>query len=1169
MSSANLTHQFNHLLTQGHTYHFYVENDLKHAWLAEQLNASIDAQNKTKALQVVFGTTHLQLKQLQTYLNSCYPHLSTAILPDWELLPYDLFSPSIDILSQRLKTMYAMLQRQIDVVLIPIHAGMQRLAPKQYLLSHTFLFKTGQTIARIDLQSQLQDAGFNAVKTVLGEGEYSIRGAIIDLFPLGAQAYRLEFMDNTIEAIKCFDVETQRSTQSIDCIELLPLREHPFDKASTQICLNHLQTYFKQLGQKMPTLLSKQLLQQQSFAGMQNYLPLFFEQSSDIFDYLPKDSQLWFTENMQTAMQSHTKLLHDRHHFLQHHSDYPALKPQTLYLNEQEFFTACKRYASACLNANHENQQTQNQKNNHAKHLQNLPNLQISEQNMDVLAQFLQQYSNYKVKILADGLGRCHTLMGFLKPLAAINLTFVLGDINSDAQYVCFDNFLHQGYINHISQTIWLTEHDLFAQKLHSNYKNTQTKNRQASEANIQIHDLSDVMEGDAIVHLEHGIGRYKGLIELNDEEFLQLEYANQSMLYTPIQDMYKIGRYQGISQDLAPIHALGNSAWQKHKQKAYQKVFDTATELLDVYAKRALKIGFKCDFDAQMYELFAQGFGFEETDDQQSAIEAVINDLCTDKPMDRLVCGDVGFGKTEVALRAAFVAVMSGKQVALLAPTTLLVEQHYQTFLKRFANWPVNIADLSRFTDKKSVQQAMQQLKDGSLNIVIGTHKLLSDTLEFKQLGLVIIDEEHRFGVRQKEAFKQLRSGTLQVDVLALTATPIPRSLGMALEGIRDFSIIQTAPNKRLSVKTFIYEERKSILEEAIRREIQRGGQVYLLHNDIQSIYQRQQQLKEQFPDIGIEVAHGQMPGSQLEQIMKDFTQQRFQVLVCTTIIETGIDVPNANTIIVHKAQQFGLAQLHQLRGRVGRSHHQAYAYLLVEDWQNQPKQAKKRLEAITEFQTLGSGFALAMQDLEIRGCGELLGDKQAGEVNHIGFNLYTQLLNKAIRQLKAGQAISLEQNIHCVIELGVSCILPKTYVADMVERLAMYKQFANAHTLAQLTQLKEGMIDQFGKPPLEATQLYLMHELRLKADSLGLLKIQFNPSSFSVEIAQNHTLDTIKLIGWLQSYKLAKLTGQAPALLTGQWPVYLQQGKNVTQLEARFALLEQRLKWLSEVLS
>ncbi|HFB7140185.1 TPA: transcription-repair coupling factor [Neisseria gonorrhoeae] len=671
-----------------------------------------------------------------------------------------------------------------------------------------------------------------------------------------------------------------------------------------------------------------------------------------------------------------------------------------------------------------------------------------------------------------------------------------------------------------------ITESDLYQYVARSRVHNRRKKHAAVSDGLLR--DLAEINIGDPVVHEEHGIGRYTGLVTMDlggeTNEMMLLEYAGEAQLYVPVSQLHLISRYSGQAHESVALHKLGSGAWNKAKRKAAEKARDTAAELLNLYAQRAAQSGHKFEINESDYQAFADGFGYEETEDQAAAIAAVIKDLTQAKPMDRLVCGDVGFGKTEVALRAAFVAVMGGKQVAVLAPTTLLVEQHAQNFADRFADFPVKVASLSRFNNSKATKATLEGMADGTVDIVIGTHKLVQDDIKFKNLGLLIIDEEHRFGVRQKEQLKRLRAN---VDILTMTATPIPRTLSMALEGLRDFSLITTAPSRRLAVKTFVKPFSEGSVREAVLRELKRGGQVFFLHNEVDTIENMRERLETLLPEARIGVAHGQLRERELEQVMRDFLQQRFNVLLCSTIIETGIDIPNANTIIINRADKFGLAQLHQLRGRVGRSHHQAYAYLLTPEYIT--KDAEKRLDAIAAADELGAGFTLAMQDLEIRGAGEILGEGQSGEMMQVGFTLYTEMLKQTVRDLKKGRQPDLDAplGITTEIKLHSPALLPEDYCPDIHERLVLYKRLAVCETVQKINAIHEELVDRFGLTEQPVKTLIESHHLRLAAKELGIDAIDATSEAVTVTFGKHHCIDPTGIILLIQTDKKYRLAG------------------------------------------
>ncbi len=917
------------------------------------------------------------------------PNLRCALFPDWETLPYDSFSPHQDLISERLATLWRIQQRDsqqgADVVLVPATTALYRLAPPAFLAGYTFEFKVKQKLDEAKLKAQLTLAGYQHVTQVVSPGEYAVRGGLIDLFPMGSPVpYRVDLFDDEIDSIRTFDPDSQRSLYPVPEVRLLPGREFPMDDSARAKFRNRWRELLE--GDPTKSRIYKDMGNGVATAGIEYYLPLFFDSTATVFDYLGNTGEhsatLVLHGDLEPAFQRFWQDTRERYRLVQGDPDRPALPPEALFLDAEGFYAAAKPHMQLAL-------RTGTADVDDSAWVQALPPLAAQRGSDDPLAalQTHLRTSPHRALVLAETDGRRESLLDFLRasgvhPPAFDNLVEFL---ESDEKIGIATGPLARGFA-WVEQGIDLvTETELFAISPTSRRRK---KQEQVSDVDALIKDLSELNVGDPVVHSAHGIGRYRGLIHMDMgekaadgtpalQEFLHLEYAQDAVLYVPVSQLHLISRYTGVSADEAPMHRLGSGQWEKAKRKAAEQVRDAAAELLNIYARRAAREGHAFRYSPNDYEQFANDFGFEETADQKAAIHAVVQDMISPRPMDRLVCGDVGFGKTEVALRAAFVAVTGGKQVAFLAPTTLLAEQHYQTLVDRFAKWPVKIAEMSRFRTAKEITAAMKGIHDGTVDIVVGTHKLLSEKTQFKNLGLLIIDEEHRFGVRHKEAMKQLRA---EVDVLTLTATPIPRTLGMALEGLRDLSVIATAPQRRLAIKTFVRNEGNGVIREAVLRELKRGGQVYFLHNEVETIENRKQKLEEILPEARIAIAHGQMPERELERVMRDFVAQRFNLLLCSTIIETGIDVPTANTIIMARADKFGLAQLHQLRGRVGRSHHQAYAYLLVPDLDGLTKQAAQRLDAIQQMEELGSGFYLAMHDLEIRGAGEVLGENQSG---------------------------------------------------------------------------------------------------------------------------------------------------------------------------------------------
>ena len=1061
--------------------------------------------------------------------------LRCHLLPDWETLPYDAFSPHQDLVSERLATLHEIQNRQCDVLIVPATTALVRLAPPSFLAAYTFFFKKGEQLDEARLKAQLTLAGYSHVSQVMSPGEYSVRGGLLDLFPMGsALPYRLDLFGDTIETIRTFDADTQRSLYPVHEVRLLPGREFPMDEAARTTFRNRWREQFE--GDPSRSVVYKDISSGIASAGIEYYLPLFFEQTATLFDYLPQDATLALVGDIDAAIGRFWTDTQSRYRFLKADRERPILPPESLFLSDEQFFGLAKPYPRLAIN-----------KSNDALASElsaPVPNIAVNRRADDPLAN-LRSYllqAGRRVMICAESNGRRETLQQYFTEYD-LHLTPVEGCdgfLQSDAKLMLGVAPLHAGFelFRPEGNLAFVTETELYA----GSGRRVGTKKQEGvTQVESMVRDLSELKIGDPVVHINHGIGRYMGLTSMDlgegETEFLHLEYAKDTKLYVPVSQLHVISRYSGASPEDAPLHSLGSGQWEKAKKRAAEQVRDTAAELLNLYARRALRQGHAFEFSAHDYQRFADSFGFEETPDQAEAIHNVIKDMTSGKPMDRLVCGDVGFGKTEVALRAAFIAVMGGKQVAILAPTTLLAEQHAQTFADRFADWPVRIAELSRFRTGKEITQAFKGMADGTIDIVIGTHKLLSDDVKFTRLGLVIIDEEHRFGVRQKEALKALRA---EVDVLTLTATPIPRTLGMALEGLRDFSIIATAPQKRLAIKTFVRSEGEAIIREACLRELKRGGQIYFLHNEVETIQNRLAMLTELLPEARIAVAHGQMHERDLEKVMRDFVAQRFNILLCTTIIETGIDVPTANTIIMHRADKFGLAQLHQLRGRVGRSHHQAYAYLLVHDVQGLSKLAQRRLDAIQQMEELGSGFYLAMHDLEIRGAGEVLGESQSGEMTEIGFQLYSDMLNEAVRSLKAGKEPDLAAPLASTTEINlhVPALLPADFCGDVHERLSIYKRLANCATQEKIDDIQEELIDRFGKLPDAVKALIETHRLRIAAKTVGIVKIDVHGEAATLQFMAKPPIDPMRIIDLIQKNRHIKLHGQDKLKITAAMP-------------------------------
>ncbi len=1094
----------------------------------------------------VFTANALDARRLLEEIAWFAPQLRSCLLPDWETLPYDNFSPHHDLVSERLATLYRIQRGDFDIVVVPVTTALVRLCPPSYLASYTFFLRQGERLDVEALRRQLALAGYSAVTQVMAPGEFCLRGGIVDLFPMGSVLpYRLDLDDDVLETIRTFDVDTQRTLYAVKDVRLLPAREFPLDEAGRTKFRGRWREIFE--GDPSRRRLYKDVSNGVPAAGVEYYLPLFFDALATVFDYLPEASTLVLHRDVAGAIQSFWRDAQSRFSMMGGDPDRPLLPPAQLFVSAEEFFIRARAYPRIDFLDTQEEEAAQ------LFSAAPLPPLAVDRRAKDPLAALKAFIAGSGLRILlsAESPGRRETMLSYfseygLAPLPCGNFQ----EFSSNGKNLSITVApLANGFIVPAEGWAVITEAELYAGTVRRMGRGAKAQ----SSVEGMLRDLSELKVGDPVVHAQHGIGRYGGLANLDlgegMTEFLLLEYDGGDKLYVPVSQLEAISRYSGAQPDEAPLHKLGSGQWDKARTRAARQVRDTAAELLELYATRAARKGHAFEVTQHDLEAFADGFGFEETVDQAAAITAVAADMTSGKPMDRLICGDVGFGKTEVALRAAFIAVAGRKQVAILCPTTLLVEQHFQTFADRFADWPVRIAELSRFRSSKEASAVLAKLQSGDVDIVIGTHKLLSRDVKFKRLGLVIIDEEHRFGVHQKETLKRLRA---EVDVLTLTATPIPRTLALSLEGLRDFSVIATAPERRLAIKTFVAEHSDGLIREAVLRELRRGGQVYYLHNEVDTIEHAHDRLARLLPEARLAVAHGQMRERELERVMREFTQQRHNVLLCSTIIETGIDNPNANTMVIHRADKFGLAQLHQLRGRVGRSHHQAYAYLLTPPEEALGAQAKKRLEAIQQMEELGSGFYLAMHDLEIRGAGEVLGESQSGQIQEVGFDLYTRMLERAVRALRQGKAIDLDQPLEAAteIKLHVPALLPELYCPDVHERLTLYKRLANCKTQEELDGMREELIDRFGLLPDPAKTLLDCHMLRLLAAPLGIARLDATHEALQLQFQKDPPIDRGKIIVLVHKRSNLRLAGPDRLRLEAkmaEWPLRVQAAKDL----------------------
>ena len=1020
-------------------------------------------------------------------------------LPDTEVLPYESQSPHQEILSTRLAALHRLPRLTRGVLIVTADALIQRLPPKAWLEGRTLLLKKGEALEMEAFRGRLLAAGYQPVSEVQMQGEFAVRGSILDLFPMGSeQAFRLDLFDRELESIRVFDPETQRSEGQVEEIRLLPARDFPTDKAGIELFRRHYREYFP--GDPARSRIYREVSKGLMPGGIEFYLPLFFEQTARLDDYLPQ-SRLWVEmADIPRALAEDWKQTGDRYDRYAGDLERPLLKPDDLY-----WTPSLPDLAAEILPAG----------------------LEMLAGSGEAMRSRVKDAGG-RILFVAESAGRREALLAWLKPLG----------INT-RDYASFSEFSgdrsrYGMLIGPLQDSLALPEGTLLVSEMQVFGLSAPVRQRRragARDAATLLRDLNDLHDGSPVVHVQHGVGRYRGLTTMDGggtpAEYLVLEYEGGDRIYVPVASLGLIHRYVGTDAEHAPLHALGSERWEKARARARSRAHDVAAELLQTQARRVARPGHRLEVNSADYEKFCADFPFTPTPDQQKAIDEVLAGMAADRPMDRVICGDVGFGKTEVALRATFAAVRNGRQVCVLAPTTLLVQQHYKNFCDRFAGWPVRIGALSRLRGAAEQNQWIKDMADGKLDVVIGTHRLLQDDIRFKDLGLVVIDEEHRFGVRHKEKLKALRAS---VDILTLTATPIPRTLNLTLAGLREMSIIATPPEGRLPIRTSVAEWDRGLVYEACLRELRRGGQIYYLHNEVDNIARVAQDLQKLVPEAQVRFAHGQMRERELEQVMLDFYHQRFNLLVCTTIIESGIDVPSANTILINRADTLGLAQLHQLRGRVGRSHHRAYAYLLVPSREALKPDAEKRLDAIEAMGELGAGFLLATQDLEIRGAGELLGEEQSGQIEEIGFTLYAEMLAESVASLKAGDLDDLPLGAAaCEVDMGVSALLPDVYIPDVHVRLVLYKRLAEAASPEALDDLQSEMVDRFGPLPEPAQRLVEAMRLRIAGQALGLSKLRAGARSVVLEFGPRPKLDPSRLIQLIQKQpKAYRMEGQ-----------------------------------------
>ncbi len=1093
------------------------KNSIPQIYDAAQALAIYKTGMAHEGLSLIITADSIKAEQLATELTFfSNAQASILVFPDWETLPYDPFSPHQDIVSRRLKTLYQLPKTQKGFLLVPIATLMHRIASQSFITGNSLILENAQNF---DLQShkmQLINAGYRHMETVYEHGEFAVRGSIIDIFPMGSShPYRIDLLDDKIDTIRAFNPENQCTTSIIDRISVLPGKEFPFDDAAIKRFRETWRTRFDSDPKKCS--IYQDISQKIAPSGIEYYLPFFFDECSSLIDFIPDNTLIVSIDTIDQAASEFWKEITERYEQRCGDPERPILKPNELFLPENELFSKLKAYKRI----RHHQLTFNNNTCNDSFISQKASTFNLDRHSEIALTTLKKHCATTDSRILfcAESAGRREVLLDIFKKINISPMHFTCWSdfIDSNEPFGIVVTPIDRGLKITTPNIELITETQLFGHQI------LQRRLRKKSQeyGDQVIKHLAELTQGTAVVHIDHGVGHYIGLetLDINDqqEEFLTLKYANNDKLYIPISSLHLISRYSGSDSKKIKAHKLGTDKWQKAKRQAAEKARDTAAELLEIHARRESETGISFQISATEYQKFCADFPFEETADQLTAINATNLDMRSERPMDRLICGDVGFGKTEVAMRAAFIAAHYGRQVAILVPTTLLAQQHLDSFKDRFADWAVNINVLSRFQSKKEQVQIQENIQNGSVDIIIATHKLFSSNIKFKNLGLLIIDEEHRFGVKQKEQIKALRA---HIDILTLTATPIPRTLNMAMSGLRDISIISSPPEKRLAIKTFVHHANNIIRKEAITREILRGGQVYLLYNDVKTIERKAREIHDLVPEARIGIAHGQMRERDLEHVMSEFYHKRFNILICTTIIETGIDVPSANTILIERADKLGLAQLHQLRGRVGRSHHQAYAYLLTPDKKSLTTDATKRLEAIEQSQNLGAGFTLATHDLEIRGAGELLGDGQSGHIQAIGFSLYGELLEQAVSSMREGKIFDIDQPLKhgTEINLRVSSLIPDSYLPDVHSRLVLYKRIANAISNDELRELQVEMIDRFGLLPEPIQNLFEIATIKLRAQQIGIIKIDSNDTGGTFHISSNTTLNPAHLISLIQ---------------------------------------------------
>ena len=1071
-------------------------------------------------------------------------------LPDWEVLPYDVFSPDAEITSRRLRILYHLRRGDRMVLVVSVRALMQLLPPREFLDARMLFLFVGDRFRPDLFRQRLSDAGYAHVPNVREPGEFAVRGSLFDLFAMGADAaYRIDLFDDEVADIRKFDPQSQRTTGRVESVEIVPAREFPLDEDTIARFRRAWHERFDVDVRRCP--LYREVCEGHASPGVEFYLPLFYEALESLFDYLDQSWLVISDQDTHIAGEQFQLEVKQRYESLRYDTERPVLPPSALFLDVPKLFAHFKAYPEVRIGG---------PRNIHVLDTYELPDLRSDAKRAEParhLLHFLTSAPGMRVLFVAESPGRREVLARFLDR-AGIQVE----SVHSFKEFQASDH-AYAVVLGHVERGLASTDFAIIHEDQIFREDGRIRRRRLAKTRRIDpdqvIHNLTELNPGSPVVHITHGVGRYQGLTTLTTEgqttEFLIIEYAEGAKLYLPVTSLELVSRYTGADGDHAPLHRLGSDHWQKTRRRAAARIRDMAVELLDLYARREIKSGEALPLAPDAMQELAESFPWELTPDQERAIDETLQDLASEKPTDRLVCGDVGFGKTEVALRAAYQTTLAGRQTLVLVPTTLLAQQHFETFRDRFSNLGVTIEAASRLRSPAEIAGLKAQAESGQPDILIGTHVLLGAGWKFNSLGLVIIDEEHRFGVRQKEGLKRLRA---DINVVSLTATPIPRTLNLALNGIRDLSIIATAPEHRLPVKTFIRRDDRHLVAEAIRREIGRGGQVFYLHNEVRTIEQSALELSKLVPEAHIGIGHGQLHKHELERTMREFAHRQTNLLVCSTIIESGIDIPNANTIVIERADRFGLAELHQLRGRVGRSNRQAYAYLLTPHPKSMTKDAQKRLEAIRDAGELGIGFSLATHDLEIRGTGELLGKDQSGQIESIGYSMYLDMLSRAVDALRSGRVPDLDVPVDLGDEvvLGESALIPDDYLPDVHQRLILYKRIASQPNKPELEDLQGEVRDRYGELPPSLVNLFHVARCKIDARRLGVRTIQFTEQGGRIVF---HTSTRVS------AEAVIALVRAAPQEFVLRGEVTLGLLKQIESVDARADYLERLLSGLA----